>query len=919
MKLFAASRPALLLVTAVSAVALVASGLVVGGGAASAAPARGPGTADTTEPTAAAASSWRVNGPRGSDLDGVVRLDDDGEVALDVVAGGDTVLSATRLGLRGSDGDLTTGLTFVERHDRRVSDSYTMSTGKSVRRSYVHTESVFTFADAAGERIGIAVRVSRDGVAYRYLLDGAGEHRVDDESGAWEPASDGPAWMQRSYVVNYEAEWTTTTAAAGNGGGSVGFPVLFQQGDRYALVTEADLHGDYSGAHLTHTAGSLRYDVVLFEGRPVTSTGALSTPWRVAIVGDLPAVVGSNLVDDLATPSALDPGTDWIKPGRSSWSWLTDGDSPRDEARQRDFVDLAARNGWEYVLLDEGWNASWVPRTVRYAHTKGVDVIAWFHSRDLRTQEQRDEWLPRLKSWGISGIKVDFMDSDSQEIHRWYDDVARDTARYELMINFHGSALPTGMQRTWPHIMSYESVRGMENGISPERSLIVPFTRNVVGSMDFTPVVFSRDNDKTSKAQQVAMSVAYESGWQHISDKPEGYAGEPNAMPFLQNLPTTWDEVRLLSGTPGRDAVLARRSGDRWFVGGMRAGSGDPLALPLEGLTSGKRVLVDLLTDDGANGSATVHTTVRAGAGETLEVPTANNGGFVAVVCEATRHRESCLEPVVARPDATLAIDPAEADVEPGATVEVRATFTVADRDVTSVRLTPELPAGWTADQGTQTVARLAAGRSAEVTWQVQVPADGATGTFEVPVNVSYRAAAGHGGRDRYVAASQATLWVTPPALTGEHHVSDLDWLEESNGYGPIERDRSNGEAAGDDGRPLTIAGVTYAKGVGMHATGSLTTWLGGTCTAFRAVVGIDDEVLNKPGDTGVGSVRFRVYGDGVLLTETPVLSNDDGGVPLDVDVTGVRRLRLVADEGTDGKNFDHADWADARVACGEG
>jgi hypothetical protein len=633
----------------------------------------------------------------------------------------------------------------------------------------------------------------------------------------------------------------------------------------------------------------------------------------VAIVGDLPAVVGSNLVDDLATPSALEgQDTSWIKPGRSSWSWLTDWDSPRDEARQRDFIDLSARNGWEYVLLDEGWNASWVPRTVRYAHTRGVDVIAWFHSRDLRTQAQRDEWLPRLKSWGVSGIKVDFMDSDSQEIHRWYDDVARDTARYELMINFHGSALPTGMQRTWPHIMSYESVRGMENGISPERSLIVPFTRNVPGSMDFTPVVFSRDNDKTSKAQQVAMSVVYESGWQHMSDKPEGYADEPAALPFLQNLPTTWDEVRLLSGTPGQDVVLARRSGDRWFVGGMRAGSGDPLRLPLEGLTRGKRVLVDLLTDDGATGSATVHTTVRATAGETLEIPTANNGGFTAVVCEATRHRETCLEPVEAHPAATLTVDPAEADVEPGSTVEVSATFTVADRDVTRVRLTPDLPAGWTADQGTQTVARLAAGRSAEVTWQVQVPADGETGTFELPVDVSYRAVGG-----RYAAASQATLWVTPPALAGDHYVSDLEWLDESNGYGPIERDRSNGEAAGDDGRTISIAGVTYAKGVGMHATGSLTTWLGGTCTRFRAEVGIDDEVLNKPGDTGVGSVRFRVYGDGVLLTETPVLSNDDGAVPLDVDVTGVRRLRLVADEGGDGKNFDHADWADARVECG--
>ncbi|MFD7025659.1 glycoside hydrolase family 97 catalytic domain-containing protein [Promicromonospora sukumoe] len=911
--------------TAVSALALVASGLVVAGSASAAPAGTGPGGGPGG--SGAAASEWRVDGPRGSHLDGLLRLDEAGQVALDVRSDGGTVLSATRLGLRGSDGDLTTGLTFAGRSDRTVRDAYAMSTGKRERRAYTHRESVFTFDGAAGGRLRIAVRVADDGVAYRYLVDGPGEHRVDDESGAWEPAADGPAWMQRSYAVNYEAEWSTTTAAAGNGSGSVGYPVLFGQGDTYALVTEADLHGDYSGTHLAHEPGSLRYDVELFEGEPVTTTGDLSTPWRVAVVGDLPGVVGSTLVDDLATPAALDPEADWIRPGRSSWSWLTDAGSPRNEARQRDFVDLSARNGWEYVLLDEGWDASWVPRTVRYAHTRGVDVIVWFHSRDLRTQEQRDEWLPRLKSWGVSGIKVDFMDSDSQEIHRWYDDVARDTARYELMINFHGAALPTGLQRTWPHIMSYEAVRGMENGISPERSLIVPFTRGVVGSMDFTPVVFSRDNDRTSKAQQAAMGVVYESGWQHISDKPEGYDDEPNALPFLRNLPTTWDEVRLLSGTPGQDVVLARRSGDRWFVGGMRAGSGDPLRLPLEGLARASKVVVDLLTDDGDDGSATVHSTVRTTTRDTLRVPTADNGGFVAVVCAATGGRESCLEPLEARPDAAITVDPAEADVAPGSTVEVTAAFTVADRAVTRVRLTPDLPAGWTADQGTRTVARLAAGQTARFTWQVSVPADGEPGTYEVPVDVDYRAGGapgggpggGHGGGVEYVAASQATLWVTPPAPTGSPYVSDLEWTEQSNGYGPVERDRSNGEAAGGDGNPLRIAGVTYAKGIGMHATGSVTAWLGGACTAFTAVVGIDDEVLDKPGDTGVGSVRFAVYGDGVLLTETPVLSNDDGGVPLDVDVTGVRRLRLVADEGSDGKNFDHADWGDARVECGEG
>lgn len=893
------------LMTAVSAVALVASGLVVGSSSASAAP---PGGATATEP--AAGSGWRVPGPPGSNLDGVLHLDDAGQVSLDVVADGATVLSATRLGLRGSDGDLTTGLTLVDRADRRVAESYRTATGKTRQRSYDHRESVFTFAGADGERLGIAVRVARDGVAYRYLLDGPGEHRVDDESGAWEPAADGPAWMQQGYAVNYEAEWGTTTAADGHGAAEVGYPVLFGQGDRYALVTESDVRGQWSGTHLAHEPGTLRYEVELFEDAPVTADGAVVSPWRVAVVGDLPGVVASTLVDDLAAPAELDPRADWIRPGRSSWSWLTDPGSPRDEARQRDFVDLAARNGWEYVLLDEGWDASWVPRTVRYAHTRGVDVIVWFHNRDLRTQEQRDEWLPRLAAWGVSGLKVDFMDSDSQEVHGWYEDVARDTARHRLMLNFHGSALPTGLQRTWPHVMTYESVRGMENGVRPERNVVVPFTRNVVGSMDFTPVVFSRDNEKTSRAQQAAMSVVYESGWQHMSDRPEGYADEPAAAPFLQDVPASWDEVRLLGGTPGQDVVLARRSGDRWFVGGMRAGSGEPLRLPLAGLVRG-RATVDLLTDDGADGSATVHSTVRAGAGETLAVPTADNGGFLAVVCAAPRGG-TCLDGAEAWPDVALDVEPAEADVDPGGTVEVRASFTVADRDVTRVRLTPDLPEGWVADHGAVTVPRLPAGRTAHATWQVRVPGDGPTGTVELPVEVGYRA-----GRTTYEAASQATLWVTPPPVTGDAYVSDLEWVDESNGWGPVERDRSVGEAAGGDGNPLRIAGVTYDKGLGMHASGHVTAWLGGTCTALSAVVGIDDEVLDKPGDTGVGSVRFEVYGDGVLLASTPVLSNDDGGVPLEVDVTGVRRLRLVADEGGDGKNFDHADWADARVTCG--
>jgi hypothetical protein len=480
------------------------------------------------------------------------------------------------------------------------------------------------------------------------------------------------------------------------------------------------------------------------------------------------------------------------------------------------------------------------------------------------------------------------------------------------MINFHGASLPTGMQRTWPHIMTYEAVRGAENGISPARSLMVPFTRNVVGSMDWTPVTFSRGNGNSSKAHEVAMSIVYESGWQHLSDKPEAYAAEPNAERFLQNLPAHWDETQLVSGTPASDVVLARRAGDRWYVGGMRAGSGDPLQLPLHQF-GGKKLIVDLLTDDGANGSATVLTTSHVTKDQTLTIPTATNGGFAAVVCLDKPGRESCLEPAEPWAAVDLTVEPSTADVAPGATIELSASFSV-EADATKVAMAPVVPEGWVVDGDAVTAKRLAAGDVLEASWTVTVPEDGVSGTVEIPIEASYRVER----NQQRTASTQSTLWVTPKPLHGLNHVSDLEWIEQSNGYGPVERDQSNGQAAANDGRPIEIDDVTYEKGVGMHATGAITTWLGGTCSTFDAIVGIDDEVLETPGESGIGSVRFLVYGDGVLLAETPVLTNDAAALPLSVGVTGVQRLRLVADEATNGKNFDHADWADAKLSCAD-
>lgn len=863
---------------------------------------------DTLPPEPGINQTWDLAGP--GVIAGTLVLNDKGQLDLQAKRDGKLTVTGQQLGLTDGASDFTKGLTFVSKSDQVVKSSYSMTTGKRAKRTYTHNETRFTFKNEAGKQIVLTVRLSADGIAYRYNL-GAGAHSVSDESASWAFATDAQAWMQKKYDYNYESDWMQTTLAAGGEESSVGYPVLAAgDGDTRVLLTESNLHGNYSGSHLIHTKGSLAYGIDLFKGQAVTWEGDTPTPWRVAIIGNTAGVVESTLVDDLATPAEL-TDTSWVKPGISSWSWLTDWNSPRDEARQRDFVDLSARNGWEYVLLDEGWNESWVPRTVRYAHSRGVDVIIWFHSRDLMTQEQRDRWLPKIASWGVSGIKVDFMDSDSQSIHKWYDDIAADTAKYKLMINFHGAALPTGLQRTWPHIMSYEAIRGAENGIEPVRTLMAPFARNVVGSMDWTPGTFSRGNGNSSVAQETAMSVVFESGWQHLSDKPEGYAAQPDAEKMLSNVVAgPWSDTKLLSGTPASDIVLAREYADKWFVGGMKATTDGTLKLPLSRIASGD-VIVDLLADAPGNNSKTVLTSKVHKASDEISVPVNANGGFLAIACPATAGKTTCLEAPEKVAEATLNVVPESLTIPQGTTGTFAVDFTAAAgaKDVT---VSFDLPEGWKIEGGPATTAELAAGKKLTTNWRLTVPKGAKSGTVEVPATATFTSPDG----SKYSRYDE--LAVSLP-LDGTNYISDLPWTDEANGWGPIERDMSNNNNSAKDGYPLKINGTVYEKGVGMHAPAELSVDLGGVCTSFEAYVGIDDEIVDHPdsGGAGHGTVKFQVWGDGKLLTETAVIETGQDAFPIKLDnIAGVKVLRLVADQATNGKNHDHADWGDAKVIC---
>jgi alpha-glucosidase len=585
----------------------------------------------------------------------VVALDPaEGRPTLTVRRSGRTVIEPSPLGLVTEQADLSKDLALTDRSDRTISERYTIPTGKSHKRVVRMTESRFRFRTADGARLDLLTRVAPDGVAYRYVLpDDAGD--VLREASAFTLPTTAEAVLGR-YRADNELPFIRYPSAATAPAGAYMMQSLFKTDGGYALIAESDLNGGYSGAHLTHAADSPTYGLSLWNDEPVQVSGALTTPWRAVITGDLATVTESTFTDDLAPRSRV-RDTSWVKPGPALWTWLAGGkEAGQSLQAQKEYVDYAAEREWPYEVVDAGWyykpgewdvidpdwqTNSWMPELVRYGKERGVDIQVWLHYTLLTDPVEREKWLSTLERWGVKGVKIDFMDSESQERMRWYDDVLEATARHRLMVNFHGSTIPKGMQRTWPQVMTLEGVGGEEKrNNTPEQLAALPFTRNVIGSMDFTPGAFHRPYrpNVASDAGELGLSVLYESGIQNLAGTPESYDARPQARRFLEQLPTGWEDTRLLTGDPGRAAVLARRSPDgRWFIGGTFAGAAQAVDVPMR-LGAGKW-LVETVTD-GPSGLVREPHMVRGG--DTLTVPAVADGGFAALACRWYEGRTSC-------------------------------------------------------------------------------------------------------------------------------------------------------------------------------------------------------------------------------------------------------------------------------------
>lgn len=633
-------------------------------------------TALTLTQSALAQTSWTVTSPDGQVA---IRVTQTGQAGLayDVVCGKQTVLSPSPLGITRKDQSFVDGLKFVEAGDvKTIDETYTMTSGKrKVCRDFAN-EQTLVFQNAGGAKLELIVRAYNDGVAFRYRFPEQSQdsYTVTGEATGFRLPAGGKVWAHPydrpgKYTPAYETYYVNgvPVGTASSSPSGWAFPLLACTPDRsrWILLTEADVASSYCGTRLAQKAPDGLYTIRFPDEGEGNSTGDIdpswtlpwTTSWRVVMVGDsLGNIVESTLVTDLSSPSTI-ADTSWIKPGRASWSWLFDHDSPQDCTKLKQWVDLAAEMGWEYSLVDANWDRmknGTIHDLIAYANSKGVGLLMWYNSggphnyvsekpRGLMAHhEVRREEFQTLSRWGIKGVKVDFFQSDKQNIIQLYHDILKDAADAHIMVNFHGCTLPRGWSRTYPHLMGMEAVRGEEcysfdrnfTKEAPIHNVILPFTRNVVGPMDYTPVMF-KDNvyrHLTTYSHELALTVIFECGWLHFAGGPKEYLDLPEAPKnFLKTVPVAWDDTKFLAGEPGEYVVLARKSGDAWYVAGISGeDTGRDLDVKLSFLGD-TRCTMSQITD--AETPRTFETETRAvTARDRIEVRLKPYGGFTAVL-----------------------------------------------------------------------------------------------------------------------------------------------------------------------------------------------------------------------------------------------------------------------------------------------
>ena len=503
---------------------------------------------------------------------------------------------------------------------KKVKADYTMIEGK---RSHCSNE-------ANEYRVGqMTVRLYNDGLAYRY------ESPVKEQAAyvipegmkrwmmQWTDGAENFYPLMTTYKEKAQRSFSAVSKDADGNCVRWSFPALLELKDGvFALLTEANIEKGQSASSM-YNEGEV-YRVVEDEKIPGGETAGHS-PWRLVILGSLGDVVESTLVTDVSEPCKLED-TSWIKPGVVSWVYWAYNHGSDDYNIIKKYTDLAATLKLPYVLIDAEWDrmkdGKTVEDAVNYAKSKGVKPMIWYNSSvgwidgaptpkfRLNKPEDREKEFAWCEKIGVAGVKIDFFSGENQKNMDYCIDLMESAARHHLLVNFHGATVPRGWQRTYPNLLSTEGVYGAEwyNNVATFtdkaacHNATLPFTRNVIGPMDYTPCAFSDSQHPhiTSHAHELALTVLFESGLQHLADRPESFLAQPKAVQdFLSTLPAAWDETRFVSGYPGESCVLARRSGNTWYVVGINGTDNEKtLTVPLDFLKG--KYAATLFADSGS-------------------------------------------------------------------------------------------------------------------------------------------------------------------------------------------------------------------------------------------------------------------------------------------------------------------------------
>ena len=604
------------------------------------------------------------------------------KIYYDVVSNNDTLLKQSIVGMQLRNKTLGDNPVLKKKRVRNIEETVTPLF--PLKYSQVENNYTLLSLDMQG---GYAVdfRIYNDGVAFRMRTSLPGEIEVMQENTVFQLAENCKLVLQQpgGFKTGCEEYYSLVNSNAWKREERMSeLPILIMGQEYKILLSEFDLYS-YPGLFLRGNADNslsaiqpknpLEYEDdgdrkqrILKEADYIAKTqGTRTFPWRYMLITREDGRLAENTMPMRLSGKCMLEDTEWIKPGQTCWDWLNGIPYGPDVTFKgginldtyKYFVDFASRNGIPYIIMDEGWALSTknpyrtnpnvnLPELIRYAKSKNVGIFVWL---PWLTVEHNMELFQKFEEWGIVGTKIDFMDRQDQWMVDFYERVAKKAAEHHIMIDFHGAFHPSGLEYRYPNVLTYEGVRGMEfnGGCRPNNSIWFPFLRGAIGPMDYTPgpmICYQPEyhhgnrpfcSGVGTKVYHLAAFVLFESHLQMLMDNPSRYDMWPDCRDFITSVPVNWDETRVLVAEAGQYIVMAKRRGDKWFIGGITNDKQREVEVTLSFLPEGKEqhmtsfvdgVNADRMAMDYRMEQRTVNRNTK------LSIKMARNGGFAAAI-----------------------------------------------------------------------------------------------------------------------------------------------------------------------------------------------------------------------------------------------------------------------------------------------